>query len=202
MNLFNVAIRDALSIIKHSLNPHGGLTPNRREEKRREEKARKHDSVKQLSDFLDYFNRQTGKQYTLTPERKRVIEQRLKTHSLGDLMRAVDNFVKDDWSERDKYTDVIYCIGIRNKVDNLEKWLNYQAKGSHTQGAIDKITNIDKAKRLLKRDQITDSVVRCYEDLPKDIWEELVNWILNEGSHLKPVFGRAMKLIKKRATHG
>ena len=42
----------------------------------------------------------------------------------------------DDWEDRHKYCDVIYCIGIRNKIDNLEKWLNYKQKSNYGKGQV------------------------------------------------------------------
>lgn len=75
-------------------------------------------------DFFNYFIQKTGKNLKLTPERKAIIEKRfLENKTLEELKRAVDNFVADDWPERHKFIDIIYCIGIHNKVDNLDKWL-------------------------------------------------------------------------------
>lgn len=79
-------------------------------------------------EFMSYFNEKTKKNLTLTNERKKIIESRLKIHSLEELKVAVDNFANDPWEDRDKFTDVVYCIGVRNKVDNLEKWLNAKTK--------------------------------------------------------------------------
>ena len=79
---------------------------------------------KEILEFLEYFNSKTKKRLTLTDQNKRIIESRLRDHSLIDLKRAVDNFSKDTWADRHKYCDVVYCIGIRNKVDNLDRWLN------------------------------------------------------------------------------
>jgi uncharacterized phage protein (TIGR02220 family) len=75
--------------------------------------------------FLDYFNLKTNKTLKLTPQRRAIIDQRLKDgHTLEQLKKAVDAFIQDPWPERSKYTDIIYCIGVRNKVDNLERWLS------------------------------------------------------------------------------
>lgn len=76
------------------------------------------------SEFLEYFNLVTGKRLTLTAARAKLVASRLKTHTMEQLKTAVDNFAKDDWPDRQKYMDVIYCIGIRSGVDNLDKWLN------------------------------------------------------------------------------
>ncbi|MDD2653490.1 MAG: hypothetical protein PHI86_00045 [Candidatus Omnitrophica bacterium] len=80
-------------------------------------------------EFLDYFILKTNKNLKLTPERKAIIEQRLNEgRTLEELKKAVDNFIQDDWPDRHKFIDIIYCIGIRNKVDNLDKWLAAKPK--------------------------------------------------------------------------
>lgn len=81
-----------------------------------------------ISEFLDYFNLKTKKKLTLTDMRKKIIEQRLKTHTLEQLKRAVDNFIEDTWADRHKFIDVVYCIGVRKGIDNLDKWLNVEPK--------------------------------------------------------------------------
>jgi hypothetical protein len=83
----------------------------------------------EINTYMDYFNLKTKKNLNLTPERKLIIQQRfLEGRTIEELKRAVDNFVADDWPERHKFTDIVYCIGIRNKVDNLDKWLNSKRK--------------------------------------------------------------------------
>ena len=79
-----------------------------------------------IQEFFDYFLLKTKRAFTLTSGRASIIEARLKTHSIEQLKKAVDNFVLDTWEDRHKFTDIVYCIGIRNKIDNLEKWLNWQ----------------------------------------------------------------------------
>jgi uncharacterized phage protein (TIGR02220 family) len=153
-------------------------------------------------EFLEYFNQKTGKKYSLTPERRRIIEQRLTTHSLDDLKKAVDNFVQDDWTERHKYMDVIYCIGVRNKIDNLEKWLNYRTKApKNAPKPVDRVTNPDKAKRLLERERTTTAMIRCLTELPESDRKELVAWIQREGSYLRPLYENALKILKERKAH-
>jgi len=83
----------------------------------------------QTAEFFDYFLLKTKKALKLNEGRAAVIESRLKEgYTLEQLKKAVDNFILDDWADRHKYMDVIYCIGKRNKVDNLEKWLNFVLK--------------------------------------------------------------------------
>lgn len=76
---------------------------------------------------LEYFNLKSGKNYSLTPERKQIILVNLNKKRTEEQMKAaIDKFVVDDWSDRHKYMDLVYCIGVRNKIDNFEKWFNYK----------------------------------------------------------------------------
>ncbi len=77
-----------------------------------------------VTDFFNYFVLKTKKQLKLTPDRKALIERRItEGRTMEELKIAVDNFVLDDWSDRHKFIDLVYCIGVRNKIDNLDKWL-------------------------------------------------------------------------------
>ena len=93
-----------------------------------EGKERKGECPADVLEFLSHFNLKTGKRLTMSHERRTLVAARLKTHTLDQLKTAVDNFAKDDWPDRQKYMDFVYCIGIRNKVDNLERWLNFKPK--------------------------------------------------------------------------
>ena len=82
-----------------------------------------------VTEFFDYFLLKTKKSLKLTPERKKIIEKRLDDdYTLEQLKLAVDNFMADEWPDRHKFIDIVYCLGIRNKVDNLDKWLNVKSK--------------------------------------------------------------------------
>jgi hypothetical protein len=81
-----------------------------------------------VTSFFEYFCLKTKKRFTLNQVRRDIITLRLKDHSLDQLKLAVDNFIQDDWPDRHKFIDIVYCIGTRGKVDNLEKWLNWQPK--------------------------------------------------------------------------
>lgn len=82
-----------------------------------------------VTDFFNYFLLKTKTNLKLTFTREDLIKKRLKDgFNIEQLKTAVDNFIQDDWPERSKHLDLIYCIGIRNKVDNLEKWLNCKSK--------------------------------------------------------------------------
>lgn len=87
------------------------------------------------SEFLSYFNLKTGKRLTMSGVRRRVITTALMGRPLEELKLAVDNFSKDDWSDRHKYMDIIYCIGTLKGVDNAEKWIN--SKQKVTSGGLD-----------------------------------------------------------------
>lgn len=95
-----------------------------KEKDKEEDKEINKDKDRDISFFLSYFNQKTGKSLKLTPERRRIINARLEDHTLEDLKKAVDNFVQDDWPERGRFMDIVYCIGVRNKIDNLDKWMS------------------------------------------------------------------------------
>lgn len=102
----------------------GNANPMHLEEKK-EEEIRINTLVSQ---FFDYFTLKTKKNLTLNAPRAAIIKSRLQTHTIDQLKQAVDAFVQDTWPDRHKYIDIVYCIGIRNKVDNLERWLNTTVK--------------------------------------------------------------------------
>ena len=82
-----------------------------------------------IVDFFDYFLLKTKKSLKLTIERRALIEKRLQEgRTLTELKQAVDNFVQDDWIDRHKFMDLVYVIGIRGRIDNLDKWLNVKPK--------------------------------------------------------------------------
>lgn len=86
----------------------------------------------EIGDFFNYYLLKTKKAFKLTDTAKILIEQRLKEgYVIEQLKQAVDNFMQDDWPERSKHLDLIYCIGRqKGKPDNLEKWLNVKSKKS------------------------------------------------------------------------
>lgn len=93
-----------------------------------EGKERKGECPKDILEFMSYFNLKTQKNLKINAARKKIIESRLTEYTLEQLKQAVDNFALDDWPDRAKYTDIVYCIGIRSNIDNLEKWLNHKPK--------------------------------------------------------------------------
>ena len=99
----------------------------------------KNEKNKDILEFLDYFNLKANKKLTLTEDRKNIIKKRLSDgYSFEQLKKAVDNFIQDDWPDRYKHIDIIYCIGKqRGKPDNLEKWLNQSTKHTNKSLAYD-----------------------------------------------------------------
>jgi len=89
----------------------------------KESKVKESKVNKDIQDFFSYYLLKTKKKFMLSDARVKLIKSRLKDYSLEDMKKAVDNFVKDTWEGRKDHMDLVYCIGIRNKVDNLEKWL-------------------------------------------------------------------------------
>jgi len=86
-----------------------------------------------IVEFFNYFLLKTKKVFKLTLTNRNLIRQRLNDgFTIEQMEQAVDNFMQDDWPDRQKHLDLIYCIGIRNKIDNLEKWLNYKPKDKTT----------------------------------------------------------------------
>lgn len=88
------------------------------------------DTQPQVLEFLEYFNQKTGKNLSLTDARKKIINDALKFNSINKLKQAVDNFSKDEWPDRRKYMDIIYCIGTIRGINNLDKWATEQPKNA------------------------------------------------------------------------
>lgn len=102
---------------------------SQRIDKKRIEKNRI-DIQPQVLEFLEYFNQKTGKTLSLTDARKKIINDALKFNSINKLKQAVDNFSKDEWPDRRKYMDIIYCIGTIRGINNLDKWATEQPKNA------------------------------------------------------------------------
>lgn len=107
--------------------------PSSRKGKERKGKENKGNTI--ALEVLTYFNKQTNKQLTLTENRVSIINSLLKKDiPLPRILLAIDNFAKDDWADRHKYCDIIYCLGVRNKIDNFEKWANHIPKETVMEG--------------------------------------------------------------------
>jgi hypothetical protein len=85
---------------------------------------------------LAHFNQVCHKTLTLTKDREGLISRRLvEGRTIEEMKKAITNFSKDDWPDRPKYMDLVYAIGVRNKIDNLDRWLNFTGgsnAGSHS----------------------------------------------------------------------
>ncbi len=83
----------------------------------------------EIAEFFNYFLLKTKRKFILTPTNRTLIKKRLAdSFTFEQMKQAVDNFSQDDWADRKKYGDLLYCIGIRDGIDNLQKWMNYTPK--------------------------------------------------------------------------
>jgi uncharacterized phage protein (TIGR02220 family) len=108
-----------------------------KEEEQEEDKEKDKDKEGRIENkkicvrVLDYFNSKTGKKYELNTTREKIIKANLnKERTEEQLKQAIDNFMLDDWEGRHKFTDLVYCIGVRSGVDNFEKWFNFESQKS------------------------------------------------------------------------
>ena len=82
------------------------------------------------NEVITHFNEKTGKSYKLTAERQRVIQSCInKGRSVEQIKMAIEEFSYDDWKDRGDFCDLVYAIGVRNKVDNFERWFEKAKKG-------------------------------------------------------------------------
>ena len=83
-----------------------------------------------INSYWQYFLQKTKKRFSFTPSRKDLLRKRIKEGLTFDSFKyAVDRFCEDDFKDRHKYMDLVYCIGQqKGKPDNLEKWLNTEPK--------------------------------------------------------------------------
>jgi hypothetical protein len=89
------------------------------------EKKDIHPYSEQVQQVFDFFCITTKKKYQLSQERAKIIEQRFKEgRTIEEMKQAIYNFSKDTWEDRVKFCDIVYVLGTRNKVNNLDKWLN------------------------------------------------------------------------------
>ena len=83
---------------------------------------------KSIGLFWNYYLLKTKKSFSLTTDRKVLIQKALARYPFDRLKTAVDNFLKDDWPGRKDNLDLIYCIGKqRGKRDNLDHWVSYKS---------------------------------------------------------------------------
>ena len=85
----------------------------------------KNDKNNTIHSIFDYFLLKTKKAFKFTKDRQILINKRLgEGYTVAEIKTAIDHFVIDDWPDRYKYMDLEYCIGTRNKVNLLDKWIN------------------------------------------------------------------------------
>lgn len=92
--------------------------------KLKERKERKTPSPEAQAVFA-YFCLKNNKKILLDSVRLGIIQGRLKEgRTVIEMKHAIDAFAKDIWEDRHKFCDIIYCLGTRNKINNLDKWLS------------------------------------------------------------------------------
>ena len=103
------------------------VTPEQVKESKVKESKVKERSARAI---FDYFCLKTKKQLKLTPDRENLIKKKLNEgYTVEQIKTAITNFSQDDWADRPKYCDLIYCIGQqKGKADNMERWLNVESK--------------------------------------------------------------------------
>lgn len=132
-----------------------------------------------IKECFSYFLIKTKKSLKLTPERKHIIKQRLaEGFTIKQLKTAIDNFCRDDWPERYKYVDLLYCLGRqRGKPDSLERWLNFvpnsiaNASGPGP-GDVSKKTIIADSilEEKFGRIATKDMVKKFLREIPEPLW--------------------------------
>lgn len=82
--------------------------------------------TEKVSECFEYFKKSTGRpKINLDNARVKIIQSCLdKGRSVEEIKSAIDNFSKDEWPDRHKYCDLIYCIGTMNGKDNFDRWFN------------------------------------------------------------------------------
>ncbi|MBU2060186.1 MAG: hypothetical protein KKD77_22305 [Gammaproteobacteria bacterium] len=91
---------------------------------------RRYDTTQEL---LEYYSLKTGFRMALTKSRREMMYRRLEEgYTPEQVKTAIDNFSQDDWEDRHKYLDLHYCIGTKDKVNLLDKWINFQPKTTKT----------------------------------------------------------------------
>lgn len=83
--------------------------------------------VAEINEVFQYFCFKLHKKILLNNERRALIQKRLEEgRTMAEMKTAIDHFAKDDWADRHKFCDIVYVLGVRNKVDNLDKWLHWR----------------------------------------------------------------------------
>lgn len=105
--------------------------------------------------------------------------------------------MKDDWENRHKYMNIVYCIGVRNKVDNLDKWLNLQTpqKNSITPMSASKVSDI------AFKNQTTNECEKILLSLDEKGLDEFKEWVKKPDKQFpdkKDHYLRTVDYLEKR----
>ena len=99
-----------------------GIEKNRIEEKEIHKECVFSGEVKEI---MNFFNKTLFKKLITNKPREKIIIKNLNLNRTVEQMKqAITNFSKDPWPDRKKYCDIVYCLGVRNGVDNFDKWFN------------------------------------------------------------------------------
>jgi phage replication O-like protein O len=72
--------------------------------------------------FIEYFNEKTNRQFRVTNDRKNKLRLRLKTFTLEEVLKAVDNFVEWDWYKKhydDRWVTPDYLIRSDEQIEKF-----------------------------------------------------------------------------------
>lgn len=134
------------------------------------------DNITSTKEFFDYFNlklKEKGwlkRNLELTYSRRRLIESRFKEgKTLDDLKLCVDNFIQDPWSERNKYIDLKYCIGVVRGIDKCEEWLNFSPQKSDE-------SYLASALRYLEKGADLDRWLEVLRKVPEHLHSKIRIW--------------------------
>jgi hypothetical protein len=84
-------------------------------------------SVNQVwESYLSFF---PDKKIKLSPKRIAKIRTAMKSFSIPELCRAIENFSNDTWSERYRYNDITHCF---KNFEAIERWVHESPKPKHT----------------------------------------------------------------------
>lgn len=115
--------KSVLNLLQTSKNE-GLLSPSRGDKVKVRVKVLSTSTSPAVQEVFGYFCLKGQKKISLSPEREKIIANRLQEgRTKLEMCTAIDNFFKDDWPDRHRFEDIVYCLGVHNKVDNLDKWL-------------------------------------------------------------------------------
>ena len=96
--------------------------------------------------------------YKLTPARKKLIEKALKRgHSETDLMDAIIGMSTDAWPGRSSHNDLKYAIGEIGGIDNVAKWIAYEAPTDTTGSSMQ--DNVREFEEMMRKQEENNEAV-------------------------------------------